>query len=38
MQIRVLVSAADPDKLWSLRCDVREALISFVQGNIRNTW
>ena len=32
MQIRVLVSAADPDKLWSLRCDVREALISFVQG------
>src|ERR1700740_3026417 len=31
MQIRALVSAADPDKLWSLRCDVREALISYVQ-------
>jgi hypothetical protein len=31
IQIRALVSAADPDKLWSLRCDVREALISFVQ-------
>jgi small-conductance mechanosensitive channel len=31
MQIRVLVSAADPDKLWTLRCDVREALISYVQ-------
>ena len=31
MQIRALVSAADPEKLWSLRCDVREALISFVQ-------
>jgi small-conductance mechanosensitive channel len=31
IQIRALVSAADPDKLWSLRCDVREALISYVQ-------
>jgi small-conductance mechanosensitive channel len=31
MQIRALVSAADPDKLWTLRCDVREALISYVQ-------
>src|SRR3984957_3143591 len=31
MQIRVLVSAADPDKLWTLRCDVREALISYVR-------
>jgi small-conductance mechanosensitive channel len=33
MQIRVLVSAADPDKLWKLRCDVREALICYVQKN-----
>jgi len=32
IQIRALVSAADPDKLWTLRCDVREALISYVQG------
>ena len=31
IQIRALVSAADPDKLWTLRCDVREALITFVQ-------
>jgi small-conductance mechanosensitive channel len=31
MQLRALVSAADPDKLWALRCDVREALISYVQ-------
>ena len=31
IQIRALVSAADPDKLWNLRCDVREALISYVQ-------
>jgi small-conductance mechanosensitive channel len=31
MQLRALVSAADPDKLWDLRCDVREALITYVQ-------
>ena len=31
IQIRALVSAADPDKLWTLRCDVREALIYYVQ-------
>ncbi len=31
IQIRALVSAADPDKLWTLRCDVREALITYVQ-------
>ncbi len=31
IQIRALVSAADPDKLWTLRCDVREALIFYVQ-------
>lgn len=31
IQIRALVSAADPDKLWSLRCDIREALISYVR-------
>src|SRR5215469_2931313 len=31
IQIRALVSAADPDRLWTLRCDVREALISYVQ-------
>jgi small-conductance mechanosensitive channel len=31
IQIRALVSAADPDKLWTLRCDIREALITYVQ-------
>jgi small-conductance mechanosensitive channel len=31
MQIRALVSASDPEKLWALRCDVREALISYVR-------
>jgi hypothetical protein len=35
IQIRALVSAADPDKLWTLRCDVREALISYVQEKHR---
>jgi small-conductance mechanosensitive channel len=33
IQIRALVSAADPDKLWILRCEVREALISYVREN-----
>jgi small-conductance mechanosensitive channel len=33
IQIRALVSAADPDKLWILRCEVRETLISYVQKN-----
>jgi small-conductance mechanosensitive channel len=31
IQIRALVSASDPDKLWNLRCDVREAMISYVR-------
>ncbi len=31
MQLRVLVSAANHEKLWTLRCDVREALITYVQ-------
>jgi small-conductance mechanosensitive channel len=31
IQVRALVSAADPDQLWTLRCDVREALITYVQ-------
>jgi small-conductance mechanosensitive channel len=33
IQIRALVSASDPEKLWNLRCDVREALITYVQQN-----
>ena len=31
IQIRALVSASDPEKLWTLRCDVREAMISYIQ-------
>jgi small-conductance mechanosensitive channel len=31
IQLRALVSAADPDALWTLRCDVREALVRFVR-------
>jgi hypothetical protein len=31
IQLRALVSASDPDKLWTLRCEVREALISYVR-------
>ncbi|HYF59758.1 MAG TPA: mechanosensitive ion channel domain-containing protein [Burkholderiaceae bacterium] len=31
MQVRALVSAADAGRLWELRCEVREALLSFVQ-------
>ena len=30
--LRALVSAADASKLWDLRCDVREHLVSFLQG------
>ncbi len=31
LQFRALVSAADPDKLWTLRCDLRAALVRFVR-------
>jgi len=31
IQLRALMSAADPDALWTLRCDVREALVRFVR-------
>ena len=31
IQLRALVSAANPDALWTLRCDVREALVGFVR-------
>jgi len=31
MQIRVLVTSADSSKGWDLRCEVREALIAYVQ-------
>lgn len=31
LQVRVMVSAADADKLWSLRCLVREQLASWVR-------
>jgi hypothetical protein len=31
MQLRALVSAANAGKAWDLRCEVREALLDFVQ-------
>ena len=31
LELRALVSAADAPTLWDLRCDVREALVTFLQ-------
>ena len=31
MQLRVLMSAANADMAWHLRCRIREQLIAFVQ-------
>ncbi|CAF0694729.1 mechanosensitive ion channel family protein [Candidatus Methylacidithermus pantelleriae] len=31
MEIRILLSASSPDKLWDLRCDVRQRLLRFLQ-------
>ena len=31
MELRALMSAADPDLLWDLRCEVREKLVHFLQ-------
>ena len=36
VEIRALVSAADSGKAWDLRCEVREKLIAFLQGNYPN--
>ncbi|OGT07725.1 MAG: hypothetical protein A2X78_01610 [Gammaproteobacteria bacterium GWE2_37_16] len=33
IELRVLVSAGDPSKLWDIRCYVREQLITFLQEN-----
>jgi small-conductance mechanosensitive channel len=33
MVVRVLASAADAPAAWDLRCDIREALITFLQRN-----
>jgi small-conductance mechanosensitive channel len=33
MELRALVSAADPSKLWDLKCAVLEALITFIRVN-----
>lgn len=33
IQVRVLVSAADSGLAWKLRCNLREALVAFVQKN-----
>lgn len=33
MQIRVLATAVDSGKAWDLRCEIREKLISYLQGH-----
>ncbi|MFC1538190.1 mechanosensitive ion channel family protein [Candidatus Latescibacterota bacterium] len=33
IELRALMSAQDASKLWSLRCEVREKLIEFIQKN-----
>jgi len=33
LELRALMSAQDSSKLWSLRCEVREKLIEFIQKN-----
>ena len=33
MQLRALVSAANADQAWDLRCKVREALVAFMQAD-----
>ena len=33
MQIRVLATSADSSQLWTLRCDIREKFIVFIQKN-----
>ncbi|QSB05271.1 mechanosensitive ion channel family protein [Natronoglycomyces albus] len=33
MQIRLLISAANPDDQWELRCEVREAMIKWIVAN-----
>lgn len=31
MEIRILVGAVNPSKLWDLRCDIREKLLSYLR-------
>ncbi|MDG5816053.1 mechanosensitive ion channel family protein [Chitinispirillales bacterium ANBcel5] len=33
VEVRVLLSAADSPKAWDLRCDIREAMLSYIQNN-----
>jgi small-conductance mechanosensitive channel len=33
MQLRVLATSADSSKSWDLRCQIRERLIAYIQGN-----
>ena len=36
VQMRALVSAANADAAWDLRCEVREKLIAFLQSEYTN--
>ena len=31
LEVRIVVSAADASKLWLLRCDVREKIVTWLQ-------
>jgi hypothetical protein len=31
MRLRVLASAADADRAWNIRCEIREKLIAYLQ-------
>jgi hypothetical protein len=33
MELRALMSAADASTAWTLRCEVREKLVDFIQKN-----
>src|SRR5688500_11534941 len=33
LQVRILATASDSGKAWDMRCDIREAIISFLQKN-----
>lgn len=38
VQLRALISAADADRLWNLRCSVREQLVTYLQNQLADKW
>lgn len=33
LEVRLLMSAADPSKAWNLRCEIREKMVTYIQDN-----